>query len=68
MDLISVVGVNANAPVFVRYWDVKSSTRSGFSKISGILLRGRQPKEFADPVETVCACALWASCLVQTLK
>ena len=49
IDLILVVGINANAPVFVRYWDLRSLTRSGFGEMSGTSPRGRQPNEFADP-------------------
>jgi len=44
--------VNTNVPVFVTYWDQKSSTHSEFGEMSGILPTGRQPKEFAGPCST----------------
>ena len=34
-------------PVFARYWDLRSSTRSGRDEKSVILPRGQQPKYFA---------------------
>jgi len=44
---ISVAGVNANAPEFVRYWDLRSSLL-GINEKPGISPRDQQPKQFAD--------------------
>jgi len=58
-NISTLVGINANVPVFVRYWDLRSSTRSRFCKMSRIGPWGRQPKEFADPSgDSVCLCSV----------